>query len=70
MTQRCGAFCTCFLIMFVYSASLPLESFHLRYMTEASTLAGLYVFGSFSNDITESKIVLCLKGETFLVSQT
>ena len=45
-------------MMFSYSLSLPLDSFHRRYMTEASTLAGLEVFGSFSSDITDSRIVL------------
>ena len=37
-----------YLIMFSYSLSLPLLSFHLLYITLASTLAGLDVFGSFS----------------------
>ena len=36
------------LMMFSYSLSLPLLSFHLRYITDASTLAGLDVFGSFN----------------------
>lgn len=44
-------------IMFGYSLSLPCESRHLRYITDASTLAGEYVFGSFSNDMTDSKMV-------------
>ena len=35
-------------MMFSYSLSFPLLSFHLRYITDASTLAGLDVFGSFS----------------------
>lgn len=46
-----------YLIIFGYSLSLPWESRHLRYITDASTLAGEYVFGSFSNEITDSKIV-------------
>lgn len=41
-----------------YSRSLPLLSLHLRYMTDASTFAGEKVLGSFSSDITLSKIVL------------
>ena len=41
-----------------YSSSLPLESFHFLYMTEASTLAGDEVFGSFNKEITLNKIVL------------
>lgn len=45
------------LMIFGYSLSLPWESRHLRYITEASTLAGEYVFGSFKSDITDSKIV-------------
>ena len=45
-------------MMLAYSASLPFESFHLRYITEASTLAGLNVLGSLKRDITESNIVL------------
>lgn len=45
-------------MILAYSASLPFESFHLRYMTEASTLAGLDVLGSLNRDITESNIVL------------
>lgn len=45
------------LIMFSYSLSRPFESLHRLYMTEASTLAGLKVFGSLSSDITLSKIV-------------
>ena len=47
-----------YLMMFSYSLSLPFESFHLRYMTEASTLAGLYVFGSFRRLTTDKSIVL------------
>ena len=35
-------------MMFSYSLSLPLLSFHLLYITLASTFAGLEVFGSFS----------------------
>ena len=41
-----------------YSRSLPLLSLHLRYMTEASTLAGEKVLGSFNSEITLSKMVL------------
>ena len=41
-----------------YSLSFPLDSLHLRYLTEASTLAAEKVLGSFSNDITLSRIVL------------
>lgn len=47
-----------YLIISTYSRSLPLLSLHLRYMTEASTLAGEKVLGSFSSEITLSKIVL------------
>lgn len=46
-----------YLMIFGYSLSLPWESRHLRYMTDASTLAGEYVFGSFSREITDNKIV-------------
>lgn len=42
----------------MYSLSLPLLSFHLRYMTDASTLAGENVLGSFSKEITLSRMVL------------
>ena len=45
-------------IMFSYSLSLPLESFHRRNITEASTLAGLQVLGSLSKLTTESRMVL------------
>lgn len=45
------------LIIFGYSLSLPWESLHLLYMTEASTFAGENVFGSFSKDMTDNKIV-------------
>ena len=51
------------LMMFSYSLSLPLLSFHLRYITDASTLAGLDVFGSFNKltwDGTRIKIPLQL----------
>lgn len=47
-----------YLIIFSYSLSFPLDSFQRRYITEASTLAGENVFGSFNNDMTLSKIVL------------
>lgn len=42
----------------MYSLSFPLLSLHLRYMTEASTLAGEKVLGSFSSEITLSRMVL------------
>ncbi len=47
-----------YLMISTYSRSLPLLSLHLRYMTEASTFAGEKVFGSFSSEITLSKMVL------------
>ena len=47
-----------YLMIFSYSLSLPLESRQRLYITDASTLAGLYVLGSFNNEITDSKIVL------------
>lgn len=47
-----------YLMISTYSRSLPLLSLHLRYMTEASTLAGEKVLGSFSSEITLSKMVL------------
>lgn len=47
-----------YLMISTYSRSLPLLSLHLRYMTEASTLAGEKVLGSFSREITLSKMVL------------
>lgn len=43
--------------MFGYSLSLPWESRHFLYITDASTFAGEYVFGSLSSDITDSNIV-------------
>jgi hypothetical protein len=39
----------------MYSSSLP--SFHLRYETEASTFAGLDVFGSLRSEMTERRTV-------------
>ena len=45
-------------MIFSYSLSFPFESFHLRNMTDASTLAGLKVFGSFNKLTTDNKIVL------------
>lgn len=42
----------------MYSLSFPLLSLHLRYMTEASTLAGEKVLGSFRSEITLSRMVL------------
>lgn len=50
-----------YLIIFSYSLSLPFESFHRLYIMEASTLAGLNVFGSFRREITESNTVLLEK---------
>ena len=50
-------------MMFSYSLSFPFESFHLRYMTDASTLAGLYVLGSFRRLTTDNSIVLEKKME-------
>ncbi len=47
-----------YFIIFSYSVSLPLESLQRRYIMEASTLAGLHVFGSFSNEITDNNMVL------------
>lgn len=44
--------------MFSYSLSFPFESFHFLYMTEASTLAGENVLGSFKREIILSRIVL------------
>lgn len=55
-----GLVCTCssYLIISAYSLSLPLLSLHLRNITEASTLAGENVLGSFSREITLNKMVL------------
>ena len=50
-----------YLIIVSYSLSFPLESFHFLYMTDASTLAGENVFGSFNREIILSNIVLKLK---------
>lgn len=55
MSKSLGAV---YLMISTYSRSLPLLSLHLRYMTEASTLAGEKVLGSFSSEITLSKMVL------------
>lgn len=49
--------------MSVYSRSFPLLSFHLRYITDASTLAGENVLGSFSSEITLRRMVLATKQE-------
>lgn len=49
---------TSYLMISAYSLSFPLLSLHLRYMTEASTLAGENVFGSFSREMTLNRIVL------------
>lgn len=46
-----------YLIIFGYSLSFPCESLHLLYITDASTFAGEYVFGSFNSEITDNKIV-------------
>lgn len=46
------------LTIFGYSLSFPLLSFHLLYITLASTFAGLNVLGSFNSEITDSNIVL------------
>lgn len=56
-----------YLMIFSYSLSLPLESRQRLYITEASTLAGLYVFGSFSNDITDNRIVLFQNHNSFII---
>lgn len=56
-----------YLMIFSYSLSRPLESRQRLYITEASTLAGLYVFGSFRSEITESRIVLCENQNSFSV---
>lgn len=45
------------LIIFSYSLSRPFESLQRRYITEASTLAGLNVLGSFSREMTDNRIV-------------
>lgn len=45
-----------YLTIFWYSSSLP--SFHLRYMTEASTLAGDDVLGSLRSEMTDKSTVL------------
>ena len=45
-----------YLMMFSYSLSLPRLSFHLRYITDASTFAGLEVFGSF-NKLTCGELI-------------
>lgn len=47
-----------YLMTSMYSTSLPLLSRHLRYMTDASTLAGEKVLGSLSSEMTLSRIVL------------
>lgn len=52
-------------MIFSYSLSLPLESRQRLYITEASTFAGLYVFGSFSSEITDRRIVL-FENQTFV----
>lgn len=47
-----------YLMISMYSLSLPLLSLHLRYMTDASTLAGEKVLGSLSREITLRRMVL------------
>lgn len=49
-------------MMFSYSLSFPFDSFHLRYITEASTFAGLNVFGSLSREMTLNRMVLFADG--------
>lgn len=49
-------------MMSVYSRSFPLLSFHFLYITEASTLAGEKVLGSFSREITLRRMVLWGRG--------
>lgn len=44
--------------MFSYSLSRPFESLNRRYITDASTFAGLEVFGSLRSEITDKRIVL------------
>lgn len=56
-----------YLMIFSYSLSLPLESRQRLYITDASTLAGLYVLGSFNNEITDSRIVLRCKKHNQLI---
>ena len=55
-----------YFIICSYSLSFPLDSLHLLNITEASTFAGENVFGSFSNDITLSSIVLQCKKNFFI----
>lgn len=57
-----------YLMIFSYSLSLPLESRQRLYITEASTLAGLYVLGSFRSEITDNRIVLFQNESSFVVS--
>ena len=44
--------------IFSYSLSFPFESLHFLNITEASTLAGENVLGSFNKEITLKRIVL------------
>lgn len=62
VAQRCWVWAqlSTHLMMSVYSRSFPLLSFHLRYITEASTLAGENVLGSFSSEITLRRMVLAI----------
>ena len=45
-------------MIFSYSFSFPLESLHLRYITDASTFAGEKVLGSFKREMMLSNTVL------------
>lgn len=44
-------------MIFSYSLSFPLESLQRRYMTDASTLAGLKVLGSLRREMTDRRTV-------------
>lgn len=46
-----------YLMIFSYSLSFPFDSFHLLYITDASTLAGLEVFGSLRSETTDRRMV-------------
>lgn len=58
LNQRLCGLLSFYLMISMYSLSLPLLSLHLRYMTDASTLAGEKVLGSFSREITLRRMVL------------
>ena len=51
--SACEVF-TCLTIIVLYSSSLPPDSFHLRYITDASTLAEIY---EMKNDLEFLKII-------------